>query len=72
VSCSRAHVGRFMTARPPSHGRGGRNQDELSRAGEQVSTGYGTVVGFPKKPRPLGKPVDMLTWGRWYARDRDE
>ena len=32
---------------------------------EQVSTGYGTVVGFPKKPTPRGKPADMLTWGRW-------
>ena len=31
---------------------------------EQVSTGYSTVVGFPKKPRPRGKPADMLTWGR--------
>ncbi|HEV8718281.1 MAG TPA: hypothetical protein VGX03_36375 [Candidatus Binatia bacterium] len=31
---------------------------------EQVSTVYGAVVGFPKKPRPLGKPADRLTWGR--------
>jgi len=28
-----------------------------------VSTGYGTVVGFLKKSRPLGKPADRLTWG---------
>ena len=64
--------GRFMTARPLSHGHGGRNQAELSRAGEQVSTGYGTVVGFPKKPTPRGTPADMPTWGRWYAGDRDK
>ena len=39
---------------------------------EQVSTRCGTVVGFPKKPMPLGKLADMLTWGRWYACDWDE
>ena len=39
---------------------------------EQVSTGYGTVEGFPKKRMLLGKPADMLTWGRWYVRDRDQ
>ena len=31
---------------------------------EPVSTGYGTVGGFPKQPRPRGKPAAMLTWGR--------
>jgi hypothetical protein len=72
VSCSRAHVGRFINARLSGPWQGGRNRDERSRAGEQVSTGDGTVEGFPKKPRPRGKPVDMLTWGRWYASDRDE
>ena len=29
---------------------------------EEVSTVYGTVVGFPKKPRLRGKRADMLTW----------
>ena len=38
----------------------------------QVSTAYGTVGGFPKKPTPLGKPADMPTWGRCYASDRDQ
>jgi len=33
-------------------------------ADEPVSTGYGTVGGFPKKPRPLGTPADRPTWGR--------
>ena len=28
---------------------------------EQVSTGYATVAGWLKKPRPLGKLVDRLT-----------
>jgi hypothetical protein len=41
-------------------------------AGEQVSTGDGAVVGFPKKPTPRGTLAAMLTWGRWYVRDRDE
>jgi hypothetical protein len=64
VSCSRAHAGRFIIDRPSCLWRGGRNRDELSRAGEPVSTGYGTVGGFPKKRTPRGTPADMLTWGR--------
>ena len=28
---------------------------------EEVSTANGTVEGFPKKPRPPGKPADRLT-----------
>jgi hypothetical protein len=72
VSCSLAHEGQFSTEQPPSDLRGACNQAELSRAEEEVSTGDGTVGGFPKKPRLRGKPADMLTWGRWYVGDRDE
>ena len=72
MSCSRAHVGRFINARLSGPWPGGRTWDERSRAGEQVSTGDGTVAGFPQKPRPRGKPVDRLPWGRWSASDREE
>jgi hypothetical protein len=44
----------------------------VCRAGEQVSTGYGTVVGFPTKRRPRGTLADLLTGGRWYVRARDQ
>jgi len=64
VPCSPAHAGRFSTEQPRSVLRGGCNQAELSRAGEEVLTGNGTVGGFPKKPTPRGKPADTLTWRR--------
>jgi hypothetical protein len=32
-----------------------------SLPGEAVSTAYATVVGWLKKPTPLGKPGEMLT-----------
>lgn len=37
------------------------NPFRLSPYGEQVSTGYLNGEGFFKKPRPQGKPGDMLT-----------
>ena len=43
---------------------GGTEEPRVVLSAEQVSTGDGTVVGFPKKPKSLGKPADMLTWGR--------
>ncbi|MGH8056968.1 MAG: hypothetical protein ACREOH_06975 [Candidatus Entotheonellia bacterium] len=64
MPCSRAHEGRFSTEQPPSVLRGGGNQAELSPAEEEVSTGYGTVGGFPKQLTPRGTPADRLTWGR--------
>jgi hypothetical protein len=42
---------RFITARPSSLWQDGRTREERSRAGEQVSTGYGTVGDSPRSQR---------------------
>jgi hypothetical protein len=44
----------------------------VGRAGAQVSTGDGTVVGFPQQRRPRGTLGELLTWGQWSVRERDQ
>ena len=39
---------------------------------EEGSPRSGPGEGFPQKPRPQGKPVDRLTWGRGEAGERRE
>jgi hypothetical protein len=59
---------------PPHRGtrRGGTEDPRVVLHEEQVSTAYGTVEGFPKKPRLRGKRADMLTGGRRDVRDGEE